>query len=118
MNLFETKIKIEPEAIKEEIWSNINQSPAQDQEQAQNQNSDILSVYEVTRIIDRQISVPALQNIAMVGEITRWNPHTSGHVWFTLKDKDPQPQEENTPPRNYTKKAAILECTLWRGGCR
>ena len=81
-------------------------------------NSHTLSVYEVTRIIDRQISVPALQNIAVVGEITEYRKvSSSGHVYFTLKDKDlTSSQMQEKPAFNRSaKESAILQCTLWRG---
>ena len=65
-----------------------------------------LSIYEVTRLIDRQISTPNLQNIAIVGEITKYTrTPSSGHVYFTLEDKD-------SANKNNQKKA-ILNCTLW-----
>ena len=64
------------------------------------------SVYEVTRLIDRQISIPELQNIAIVGEITEYKGMPSGHAYFTLEDKYSENKE--------SQKKSILKCTLWK----
>lgn len=65
-----------------------------------------LSVYETTRIIDQKLTGgPELKNIAVAGELLDFKLHSSGHAYFTLTDKTPDPD-----PR----KKAVLKCTFFR----
>ncbi|ANE49041.1 exodeoxyribonuclease VII large subunit [Paenibacillus swuensis] len=55
-----------------------------------NQSSDrILSIKELNRYIKMKLeSDPVLQDVWIRGEISNFTHHSSGHMYFTLKDKD------------------------------
>ena len=62
------------------------------------------SIFELTKIIeDRLTNTTLLKNIVLIGEITKFTKHSSGHIYFTLTDKD---------LKNSTKKA-IVNCTFF-----
>lgn len=46
----------------------------------------ILTVSELTKKIKAQLEQPQFQLIALEGEISNFKHHTSGHMYFTLKD--------------------------------
>ncbi len=54
-------------------------------------NSTILSVTDLTRRIKGVIE-PGFRDIAVEGEISNFKKHTSGHLYFTLKDEHSQIQ--------------------------
>ncbi|MCL4516400.1 MAG: exodeoxyribonuclease VII large subunit, partial [Firmicutes bacterium] len=48
----------------------------------------VLSVRELTRLVKEAVeSRPALQNVLVKGEISNFKHHSSGHMYFTLKDE-------------------------------
>lgn len=56
-----------------------------------------LTVSEITRLIKQQIE-ENFSSVSIVGEISNFKAHSSGHWYFTLKDSDAQ-----------------ISCTMWRG---
>lgn len=51
-------------------------------------NQQYLSVSALTKYIKRKFDVdPHLQNVYIKGEISNFKQHTSGHMYFTLKDE-------------------------------
>jgi exodeoxyribonuclease VII large subunit len=58
---------------------------------------DILSVSEITGLIRKTLEVN-FSEVNIVGEISNFKAHVSGHWYFTLKDSDAQ-----------------VSCTMWRG---
>jgi len=64
-----------------------------------------LSVYELTKIIDDSIAnEPHLRNIQLIGELTQFTHHSSGHMYFTLVDDG---------EKKYPKKA-VIRCTYFK----
>ncbi|OGU54320.1 MAG: exodeoxyribonuclease VII large subunit [Ignavibacteria bacterium RBG_13_36_8] len=59
--------------------------------------SKILSVSEITTAIKEILEV-SFEEISVVGEISNFKAHVSGHWYFTLKDSNAQ-----------------INCTMWRG---
>ena len=60
-----------------------------------------LSVSEVNQYIKRILaSDPILAHIHVKGEISNYNPHSSGHMYFTLKDK-----------------SGRISCVMFRSNC-
>lgn len=60
-----------------------------------------LSVSEVNQYIKRILaSDPILAHIHVKGEISNYNPHSSGHMYFTLKDKNSR-----------------ISCVMFRSNC-
>jgi exodeoxyribonuclease VII large subunit len=52
------------------------------------QEADYLSVSDVTRIIKTRLAEsPELQGILVKGEVSNFKHHSSGHMYFTLKDE-------------------------------
>lgn len=49
-------------------------------------NLSMLTVSELTARVKSCIEVPALTGLAVVGEISNYKHHSSGHMYFTLKD--------------------------------
>ncbi|MGE5576361.1 MAG: exodeoxyribonuclease VII large subunit [Syntrophothermus sp.] len=48
----------------------------------------MLSVKELTRLVKEAVeSRPALQNVLVRGEVSNFKHHSSGHMYFTLKDE-------------------------------
>ena len=48
---------------------------------------NILQVRELTARIRAALDSPELQNVAVVGEISNFKHHSSGHMYFSLKDE-------------------------------
>ena len=46
-----------------------------------------VSVSELTNYIKEALDNPLLQNIAVEGEVSNFKHHSSGHMYFTLKDE-------------------------------
>jgi exodeoxyribonuclease VII large subunit len=59
--------------------------------------STLLTVSEITREI-KQILEDGFTNVSIVGEISGFKAHVSGHWYFSLKDSN-----------------AIISCTMWKG---
>lgn len=59
--------------------------------------SEPISVAELTSYIKRTLE-DNFENISVVGELSNFKPHYSGHWYFTLKDADAQ-----------------ISCTMWKG---
>ncbi|NDI34227.1 exodeoxyribonuclease VII large subunit [Chengkuizengella sediminis] len=86
-------------------------------------NQVVYSVKELTRVIKNKLEFePALQNIWVRGEISNFIHHSSGHMYFTLKDKNSRvkcvmfaSQNQRIPfiPRNGTKVLARGNISLY-----
>jgi len=54
-----------------------------------NQSQKVFSIRDLTRYIKMKMDADAvLQNVWVRGEISNFTRHSSGHLYFTLKDKD------------------------------
>lgn len=62
-----------------------------------NSNNQILSVSELTKEIRRTLE-DNFNQVSVVGEISNFKSHISGHWYFSLKDAD-----------------AVINCTMWKG---
>lgn len=60
-------------------------------------NSDVLSVSDITNLI-KQTLEENFEQVVIVGEISNFKKHVSGHWYFTLKDSGAQ-----------------ISCTMWKG---
>jgi exodeoxyribonuclease VII large subunit len=60
-------------------------------------NSKLLTVSEITKQI-RQTLEEEFSRISIIGEISNFKAHVSGHWYFNLKDSD-----------------AVISCTMWKG---
>ena len=60
-------------------------------------NSVILTVSELTSELKKTLE-ENFERISVVGEISNFKPHISGHWYFNLKDSD-----------------AVISCTMWKG---
>lgn len=52
-------------------------------------SKSILTVGQLTQAIKRNLE-GSFSSLLVKGEITNWKPHSSGHYYFTLKDKEAQ----------------------------
>ena len=59
--------------------------------------SSVLTVSEITKEI-KQILEDGFSNVSIIGEISGFKAHVSGHWYFNLKDSN-----------------AVISCTMWRG---
>jgi len=59
--------------------------------------STLLTVSEITKEI-KQILEDGFSNVSIIGEISGYKSHVSGHWYFNLKDSN-----------------AVISCTMWRG---
>jgi len=50
----------------------------------------VLTVSQLTRMLRDAIRAHMPPSVSVVGEISNWRVHSSGHVWFTLKDDKAQ----------------------------
>jgi exodeoxyribonuclease VII large subunit len=62
-----------------------------------NNNSQILTVSELTKEIRRTLE-ESFEQISVIGEISNFKSHISGHWYFSMKDAD-----------------AVINCTMWKG---
>lgn len=62
-----------------------------------NSNSHILTVSELTKEIRRTLE-ESFEQVSVIGEISNFKSHISGHWYFSLKDSD-----------------AVINCTMWKG---
>jgi exodeoxyribonuclease VII large subunit len=60
-------------------------------------STQILTVSELTKEIRRTLE-ESFQQVSVVGEISNFKSHISGHWYFSLKDAD-----------------AVINCTMWKG---
>lgn len=60
-------------------------------------NREILTVSELTKEIRRTLE-ESFEQVSVVGEISNFKSHISGHWYFSLKDSD-----------------AVINCTMWKG---
>jgi exodeoxyribonuclease VII large subunit len=59
--------------------------------------TQILTVSELTREIRKTLE-ETFEQVSVIGEISNFKSHISGHWYFSLKDKD-----------------AVINCTMWKG---
>ncbi|MGB5289437.1 MAG: exodeoxyribonuclease VII large subunit [Ignavibacteriaceae bacterium] len=62
-----------------------------------NNSTEILTVSELTKEIRRTLE-ESFQQVSVIGEISNFKSHISGHWYFSLKDAD-----------------AVINCTMWKG---
>jgi exodeoxyribonuclease VII large subunit len=60
-------------------------------------NSNILTVSELTKEIRKTLE-ESFEQVSVIGEISNFKAHISGHWYFSLKDAD-----------------AVINCTMWKG---
>ena len=60
-------------------------------------SNQILTVSELTKEIRRTLE-EAFEQVSVIGEISNFKAHVSGHWYFSLKDSD-----------------AVINCTMWKG---
>jgi exodeoxyribonuclease VII large subunit len=60
-------------------------------------SAQILTVSELTKEIRRMLE-ETFDQVSVIGEISNFKPHISGHWYFNLKDAD-----------------AVISCTMWKG---
>ena len=60
-------------------------------------NSNILTVSELTKEIRKTLE-ETFEQVSVIGEISNFKSHISGHWYFSLKDAD-----------------AVINCTMWKG---
>jgi len=63
----------------------------------ENSTEQTLTVSELTRKIRRTLE-ETFDQVSVIGEISNFKPHISGHWYFNLKDAD-----------------AVISCTMWKG---
>ncbi len=61
----------------------------------------VMRVSEVTAVITSLLDTPVLTNIRVIGEITNFKKHGSGHLYFSLSE------------RQGTKEF-VIRCTIWK----
>ncbi len=59
--------------------------------------NQILTVSEITKEIRRTLE-ESFEQVSVIGEISNFKSHISGHWYFSLKDSD-----------------AVINCTMWKG---
>ncbi|ABD42696.1 Exodeoxyribonuclease VII large subunit [Methanospirillum hungatei JF-1] len=64
-----------------------------------------LRVSEVSRMITRLLEDPSLQNIWIIGEITNFKRHSSGHLYFSLSEQ-------------IAGKESVVSCAIWKSAAR
>lgn len=69
------------------------------------QRPAVLRVSEVTEVITRLLDNPELQNIKVCGEITNFKRHGSGHLYFSLSERQGE--------KEYT-----IRCSIWKNTAR
>jgi len=69
------------------------------------QRPAVLRVSEVTEVITRLLDNPELQNIKVCGEITNFKRHGSGHLYFSLSERQGE--------KEYT-----IRCSIWKNAAR
>lgn len=72
------------------------------------ENIEALTVEQLTNIIERQLKVPQLQSIAVVGEVTGFRKQSSsGHIYFRLSDN----KAGSSVPAH---KVPVLNCSFFK----
>ncbi|MDD1729942.1 MAG: exodeoxyribonuclease VII large subunit [Methanospirillum sp.] len=65
----------------------------------------VMRVSEVTAVITSLLDTPALTNIRVTGEITNFKKHGSGHLYFSLSERQGE-------------KEFVIRCTIWKTAAR
>ncbi len=65
----------------------------------------VMRVSEVTAVITRLLDTPVLTNIRVTGEITNFKRHGSGHLYFSLSERQGD-------------KEFVIKCTIWKNAAR
>lgn len=66
------------------------------------------TVYGLNCAVENQLKQEAFRNLTLVGEITEYKPHPSGHIYLTLQDK-----EANSGAGKSVKSS--IRCTFFKG---
>jgi len=62
---------------------------------------EVITVQDLTRIIRDELDTPLLRGISVRGEVTNCRLHSSGHMYFTLSEKNSGGD-------------AAIDCVIWR----
>lgn len=65
----------------------------------------VMRVSEVTAVITRLLDTPEVTNIRVTGEITNYKKHGSGHLYFSLSERQGE-------------KEFVIRCTIWKTAAR
>ncbi|HWQ63367.1 MAG TPA: exodeoxyribonuclease VII large subunit [Methanospirillum sp.] len=65
----------------------------------------VMRVSEVTAVITSLLDTPELTNIRVTGEITNFKKHGSGHLYFSLSERQGE-------------KEFVIRCTIWKTAAR
>lgn len=72
---------------------------------SRDEHPTVMRVSELAGTITRLLDVPGLSNIRVIGEITNYKKHGSGHVYFSLSEK-------------LGDKEFVIRCTIWKSAVR
>lgn len=72
---------------------------------SRDEHPTVMRVSELTRTITRLLDVPELSNIRVTGEITNFKKHGSGHLYFSLSEKQGE-------------KEFVIRCTIWKNAAK
>lgn len=72
---------------------------------SRDQKPAVMRVSEVTAVITQLLDTPALTNIRVSGEITNFKRHGSGHLYFSLSERQGE-------------KEYVIRCTIWKTAAR
>lgn len=75
--------------------------PGEEQATLGSDDPEIITVWDLTRIIREELDTPLLRGISVRGEVTNYRLHSSGHMYFTLSEKDSNGN-------------AAIDCVIWR----
>ncbi len=75
--------------------------PGEEQATLISGDPEVITVQDLTRIIREELDTPLLRGISVRGEVTNYRLHSSGHMYFTLSEKN-------------TNGDAAIDCVIWR----
>ncbi len=75
--------------------------PGEEQATLVSGDPEVITVQDLTRIIRDELDTPLLRGISVRGEITNYRLHSSGHMYFTLSEKNSDGD-------------AAIDCVIWR----
>ncbi|MDG6250229.1 exodeoxyribonuclease VII large subunit [Methanocalculus sp.] len=75
--------------------------PGEEQATLVSGDPEVITVQDLTRIIREELDTPLLRGISVRGEVTNYRLHSSGHMYFTLSEKNSDGD-------------AAIDCVIWR----
>lgn len=75
--------------------------PGEEQATLVSGDPEVITVQDLTRIIRDELDTPLLRGISVRGEVTNYRLHSSGHMYFTLSEKNSDGD-------------AAIDCVIWR----